>query len=231
MQRSSCSSRFGSKATLQQLKRRICCPPLRKSTPEPKFWGKPPHTLSARPPWVVSRVAISRGDDGAEPSSSPSESPSPIGSFLGHFRSLFHVYTDPVMNQRLLVLIIGQVGGWVGSLCLFWVGSETLASTRIDRYQKGDKICINFVYRSSLTADIIIMLLFPPKCPSAKLLADAVQHCDPHTRLLPPDLCPRRARSLQHQHRGGARHRAVPVSADERHQRGGGGPAGIAGAN
>ena len=144
MQRSSCSSRFGSKATLQQLKRRICCPPLRKSTPEPKFWGKPPHTLSARPPWVVSMVAISRGDDGAEPSSSPSESPSPIGSFLGHFRSLFHVYTDPVMNQRLLVLIIGQVGaGWGGSLCMSWTGSEISASARIPgRYHNGNEICV-----------------------------------------------------------------------------------------
>ena len=30
---------------------------------------------------------------------------------LGPVRSLFNVYTDPVMNARLLVLVIGQVRG------------------------------------------------------------------------------------------------------------------------
>ena len=41
----------------------------------------------------------------------------PANGVLGHVLSIFHVYQDPVMNQRLLALIIGQVmtqGCWGG---------------------------------------------------------------------------------------------------------------------
>jgi hypothetical protein len=51
----------------------------------------------------------SGGDDGAGPSSSSLGS-SPQAGVIGHLLSVFNVYQDPVMNQRLLALIIGQVG-------------------------------------------------------------------------------------------------------------------------
>lgn len=63
--------------------------------------ARPDHALRLRPSRAASVRLSGSGDQGQERS----------GGLAAQFKSLFQVYSDPMCNQRLLVLVVGQVRG------------------------------------------------------------------------------------------------------------------------
>ena len=78
--------------------------------------ARPDHALRLRPSRAASVRLSGSGDQGQERS----------GGLAAQFKSLFQVYSDPMCNQRLLVLVVGQVRG----CCCCWRGDVFIPLSR-----------------------------------------------------------------------------------------------------
>eukprot|EP00955_Chlamydomonas_euryale_P009838 105604-Chlamydomonas_euryale.AAC.1 len=114
---------------------------------------------------------------------------------MGHVKGLFNVYSDPVCNQQLLVLVIGQVGACRTSGSAEGYTSRCKCSAEHAMPGPG-AVC--YSCHGSHAASL-------RRCLLAGLSTDVVLNRNPHPRLLLASLRPRRARPVKHIGRSSAR--------------------------